>query len=78
MSGCRDIQARQRIVVSPFDHQTCLDEMDAIELAARDAYLINIENPMLPAPTIIRPTDPNALHCLGFTMVGNMRKPLIE
>jgi len=78
MSSCKDIQVRQRIIVSPFDHQTCMDEMDAIELAARDAYHINIENPMLPAATIIRPHDPCALHCLGMTMVGNKRKLLIE
>ena len=78
MSSCKDIQVRQRIIVSPFDHQACMDEMDAIEMAARDAYHINMENPMLPAPTIIRPSDPYALHCLGMTMVGNKRKLLIE
>ena len=78
MSGCRDIQIRQRIIVSPFDYQTCMDEMEAIELAAREAYQIDMENPMLPAATIIRPNDPNALHCLGMTMVGNKRKLLIE
>lgn len=55
-----------------------MDEMDAIELAARDAYHINIENPMLPAPTIVRPNDTNALHCLGMTKVGDKRKLLIE
>lgn len=78
LSSCKDIQVRQKIIISPFDHQTCMDEMEAIELAARDAYHINIENPMLPAVTIIRPNDPNALHCLGMTMVGNKRKLLIE
>jgi hypothetical protein len=55
-----------------------MDEMEAIEMAARDAYHINIENPMLPAATIIRPHDTNALHCLGMTMVGSKRKLLIE
>jgi hypothetical protein len=55
-----------------------MDEMEAIELAARDAYYINIENPMLPAATIIRPNDTNALHCLGMTIVENKRKLLIE
>jgi hypothetical protein len=78
MSSCKDIQLRQRIVVSPFDHQTCKDEMEAIELAAQDAFHVNIENPMLPAPVIIRPNEPNALHCLGMTYVGGKRKLLIE
>ena len=78
MSSCRDIQVRQRIIATPFDRQACKDEMEAIELAANDAYHINIDNPMLPAPTIIRPHDPNAFHCLGMTFVGSTRKILIE
>ncbi|KAL7268392.1 hypothetical protein RUND412_008986 [Rhizina undulata] len=78
MSSCKDISLKQRIVVSPFDNETCQNEMEAIEQAARDAYHINVEDPMLPAPTIIRPTDHNALHCLGLTMVAGERKLLIE
>jgi hypothetical protein len=45
--------------------------------AAQDASVINVEGPMLPAPTIVRPGDHNALHCLGMTMVGKERKLLI-
>ncbi|KAI5795605.1 hypothetical protein EDC01DRAFT_58871 [Geopyxis carbonaria] len=78
MSSCKDIQVRQRIIVTPFDHQTCKSEMEAIEMAARDAYPINIDNPMLPAPLIVRPQDPDALRCLGMTYVGDTRKLLIE
>lgn len=52
--------------------------MEAIEQAAKDAAMINPDNPMLPAPTIIRTNDWNALHVLGMTMVGNVRKPLIQ
>jgi hypothetical protein len=78
MSSCKDIQIRQRIIVTPFNHETCHGEMDAIEGAARDAFQINVNNPMLPAPTIIRPDDHNALHCLGMTFVGTKRKLLIE
>lgn len=52
--------------------------MDAIEQAAKTAAKLTPDNPMLPAPTIVRPNDDNALHPLGMTMVGNSRKPLIE
>ena len=52
--------------------------MEAIEQAAKDAAHINADNPMLPARTIVRMNDYNALHTLGMTMVGNARKPLIE
>ena len=52
--------------------------MDAIEQAARDASHVRPDNPMLPAPTIVRMNDLNALHTLGMTMVGTQRKPLIE
>jgi len=52
--------------------------MDAIEQAAKDAAHLNMENPMLPAPLIVRPSDANALHALGMTTVGSERKLLIE
>ena len=52
--------------------------MEAIEQAARDAAHINPDNPMLPAPVIVKTHDHNALHVLGMTMVGTVRKPLIE
>ena len=78
MTNCKDITVKQSIVVTPFDHITCKNEMDAIAQAAVDAYPINMLNPMLPAQTIIRPGDHNALHALGFTYVGKERKLLIQ
>ena len=78
MTSAKDILLRQAIVVCPLDHAGCKEEMEAIEQAAKDAAHINAENPMLPAPTIVRMNDDNALHVLGMTMVGNTRKPLIE
>ena len=78
MSSAKDILLRQPIVVCPLDHAGCREEMEAIEQAAKDASHINPDNPMLPAPSIIRSHDYNALHILGMTIVGTMRKPLIE
>ena len=78
MTVAKDILLRQRIVVCPIDQSGCKEEMLAIEHAAKDAANIRPDDPMLPAPTIVRPNDYNALHCLGLTMVGHARKPLIE
>ncbi|KAG8527683.1 uncharacterized protein KY384_007837 [Bacidia gigantensis] len=78
MTSAKDITLRQRIVVCPHDHTDCKAEMETIELSARDAAKLRPDNPMLPAPTIVRPADYNSLHCLGLTMVGHARKPLIE
>ena len=78
MSSARDIILRQNIVVCPLDHAGCKEEMEAIEQAAKDASHVRPDNPMLPAPTIVRMNDYNALHALGMTMVGTQRKPLIE
>ncbi|KAF6228970.1 hypothetical protein HO133_007083 [Letharia lupina] len=78
MTSAKDILLRQPIVVCPLDHTACKEEMEAIEQAAKDAGNIRPDNPMLPAPTIIRVNDYNALHTLGMTMVGSTRKPLIE
>ena len=78
MTSAKDILLRQPIVVCPLDHAACKDEMEAIEQAAKDASNIKPENPMLPAPTIVRMNDYNALHALGMTMVGTTRKVLIE
>jgi hypothetical protein len=64
--------------VCPIDHAGCKEEMEAIEQAARDAALINPDNPMLPLPTIVRVHDQNALSCLGVAIVGNQKKPLID
>lgn len=78
MSSARDIILRQPIVVCPFDHQTCKEEMEAIEQAAKDAAHISPDNPMLPAASIIRPFEAGALEALGMTMVQGQRKPLID
>ncbi|KAL8747200.1 MAG: hypothetical protein Q9190_000907 [Brigantiaea leucoxantha] len=78
MTSAKDILLRQPIVVCPLDHTACKEEMEAIEQAAKDASHVRPENPMLPAPTIVRMNDYNALHSLGMTMVGSQRKPLIE
>ena len=78
MTSARDILLRQPIVVCPLDHAGCKEEMEAIEQAAKDAANVRPDNPMLPAPTIVKLNDYNALHTLGMTMVGMIRKPLIE
>jgi len=78
MSSAKDILLRQPIVVCPFDHAGCKEEMEAIEQAAKDAAHVSPDNPMLPAATIIRPNDLNGLSALGMTIVGGVRKPLIE
>ena len=78
MSSAKDILLRQPIVVCPFDHAGCKEEMEAIEQAARDAAHISQDNPMLPAMHIIKASDPNGLRALGMCIVGNERKPLIE
>lgn len=78
MTSAKDILLRQPIVVCPLDHTACKEEMEAIGQAAKDASSVKPDNPMLPAPTIIRVNDYNALHTLGMTMVGSTRKPLIE
>ncbi|KAJ4296577.1 hypothetical protein N0V90_006624 [Kalmusia sp. IMI 367209] len=78
LSSARDILLRQPIVVCPFDHAGCKEEMEAIEQAARDAAHVSPDNPMLPAATIIRSNDPNGLSALGMAIVGGHRKPLIE
>ena len=78
MSSARDILLRQPIVVCPFDHQSCKEEMEAIEQAAKDAAHISPDNPMLPAATIIKANDPEGLRALGIAMVQGQRRPLIE
>ena len=78
MTSAKDILLRQRIVVCPLDHAGCKEEMEAIEQACKDAAGIRPDNPMLPAPTIVKMNDYNALHTLGMTMVGTTRKPLIQ
>jgi hypothetical protein len=52
--------------------------MEAIEQCARDAALINPDNPTLPHPAIVRFHDHNALAALGVAIVGKQKKPLID
>ncbi|KAK3052035.1 hypothetical protein LTR09_006989 [Extremus antarcticus] len=78
LSSARDILLRQPIVVCPFDHAQCKEEMEAIEQAAKDAAHLTQDNPMLPPMTIIRANDPAGMRALGYTMVGGHRKLLIE
>jgi hypothetical protein len=78
MSGSRDIILRQPIVVCPLDQQDCKEEMDAIEQAAKDASKVDPNNPMLPACTIVKANDKDALKALGWTMVGGQKKMVIE
>jgi hypothetical protein len=78
MTSTKDIVLRQPIIVCPFDQQACKEEMESIEQAAKDASHVDTNNPMLPARTVIKATDPHALKALGFTTVGNQRKILID
>lgn len=78
MSSAKDILLRQPIVVCPFDHAGCKEEMDAIEQAAKDASQVSPDNPMLPASVVVKHNDPNGLRTLGMCIVGGQRKPLIE
>lgn len=78
LASARDIVIRQPIVVCPLDHAGCKEEMEAIEQAAREAAHINPDNPLLPLPSIVRPSDPNGLRHLGVAVVGNQKKPLID
>ncbi|TKA33728.1 hypothetical protein B0A50_00564 [Salinomyces thailandicus] len=78
LSSARDILLRQPIVVCPFDHAGCKEEMAAIEHAAKDAAHLSPDNPMLPAATILRANDPAGLKALGVCNVGGVRKVLIE
>ncbi|KAH9810504.1 putative arrestin domain protein [Teratosphaeria destructans] len=78
LSSARDIVLRQPIVVCPFDHAQCKEEMEAIEQAAKDAAHVSPDNPMLPAATIIKANDPAGLRALGMCVIGGQRKPLIE
>ncbi|KAF2842216.1 arrestin domain conatining protein [Patellaria atrata CBS 101060] len=78
MSGARDIVLRQPIVVCPYDHAGCKEEMEAIEQAAKDAAHVSPDNPMLPAAQIIKANEPHGLKALGVAIVGGQKKPLID
>lgn len=78
MSAAKDVICRQPIVVCPLDHAGCKQEMEAIAQAAKDAAEIDPNDPMLPAPWIVRSTEPGGMRYLGVAMVAGHRKPLIE
>ena len=52
--------------------------MKAIEEAAKEAAKISRDNPMAPAPYIVKANDPDGLKPLGMCMVGGERRLLIE
>ncbi|OAA41349.1 arrestin domain-containing protein [Metarhizium rileyi] len=78
LSGARDVNLRQPIVICPLDQQACKEEMDAIEQAAKDASLVDPNNPMLPARTIILANDRDSLRALGLCFLGGQKKPFID
>lgn len=78
LSAAKDIVLRQPIVACPFDHADCKELMEGISQAVEDAKGIHPENPMLPAPVIIRAGDNSGLKALGVQMVAGTRKPLID
>ncbi|KAG6067529.1 hypothetical protein E4U32_003558 [Claviceps aff. humidiphila group G2b] len=78
LSGARDVNLRQPIVICPLDQQACKEEMDAIEQAAKDAALVDPNNPMLPARTIVLASDRDALRALGLCIMGGQKKPFID
>lgn len=78
MSSARDIVLRQPIVICPLDQQGCKEEIEAIEVAARDASMVDPNNPFLPARTIVLASQSDSLRHLGLCLVGGKKKPLIE
>lgn len=78
VSGARDLHIRQPIVICPLDQQGCKEEMDAIEIAAREASHVDPNNPMVPARSIVLANDRDALRALGLCTVGGQKKPFIE
>jgi hypothetical protein len=52
--------------------------MKAIEESAKEAAKISRDNPMAPAPYIVKAENPDGLRPLGFCMVGNEHRLLIE
>jgi hypothetical protein len=51
--------------------------MEAIEQAAKDASLVDPNNPVMPDRTIILASDEGAIEHLGLTVVGGAKKMLI-
>jgi hypothetical protein len=78
MTSARDITLRQPIVICPMDQQACKEEMDAIEQAAKDASLVDPNNPGLEDRLIIFASEREAIRHLGLCEVGGVKKMLIE
>ncbi|KAF2667751.1 arrestin domain conatining protein [Microthyrium microscopicum] len=70
LGSAKDIILRKPIIVCPFDHATCKEEMRAIEEAAKEAAKISRENPMAPAQWVANPKDAEGLKTLGFCQGG--------
>jgi len=60
------------------DQQACKEEMDAIEQAAKDASMVDPNNPDLPERSIIYAHQREAIRHLGLCEVGGVKKILIE
>ncbi|EGS23821.1 uncharacterized protein CTHT_0005260 [Thermochaetoides thermophila DSM 1495] len=78
MTSARDITLRQPIVVCPLDQQACKEEMEAIEQAAKDASMVDPNNPVLPERMIVLASEKDAIRHLGLCEVGGVKKMLIE
>jgi hypothetical protein len=78
MTSARDITLRLPIVVCPMDQQACKEEMEAIEQAAKDASLVDPNNPVLPERVIVLAHEREAIRYLGLCEVGGVKKMLIE
>lgn len=79
MTSARDITLRQAIVVCPMDQQACKEEMDAIEQAAKDASMVDPNNPTTTEDRrIILASEREAIRHLGLCEVGGVKKMLIE
>jgi hypothetical protein len=77
LSSAKDITLKQPIVVCPFDHASCREEMEAIEQSAKDAAHLSQDDPVPPC-NVVRHNDPIGLQMLGIQMVGDQRKIVIE
>lgn len=78
LSGAKDVVLKQPIAVCPYDHAQCKVEMAAIEMALVEAQGLNVEEPMVGAPVIVRAQEAGGLRSLGVAMVGGVRRPMIE
>ena len=78
ISRARPSSSHRDIFMSGVEEPYMMEEMEAIEQAAKDAAKVDASNPMLPARTIILANDRDSLRALGLCMVGGQKKPFIE